>query len=74
MMPIFDEPWDAAESDRLRSAMQAEPAVRYGIADREPSKPAAEGVTAFGFGPGAGEPTAVCFTRHSIEVSNGTRN
>lgn len=44
---ISQEPWDSADGDRLRRAMEAELAARYGIPDQETDKPTAENVDVF---------------------------
>ncbi|MET9357938.1 GNAT family N-acetyltransferase [Streptomyces sp. NPDC006617] len=44
---IAEEPWEGADGDRLRGAMEAELAARYGIPDQENDKPTAENVDLF---------------------------
>lgn len=46
-LTISEEPWDDADGARLRGAMEAELAARYGIPDQETDKPAAENVDVF---------------------------
>nr|WP_215207641.1 GNAT family N-acetyltransferase [Streptomyces sp. CHD11] len=44
---ISEEPWDSADGERLRGAMEAELAARYGIPDQETDKPTAQDVDVF---------------------------
>jgi GNAT superfamily N-acetyltransferase len=44
---ISEEPWDSADGDRLRGAMEVELAARYGIPDQETDKPTAQDVDVF---------------------------
>ena len=46
-LTISEEPWDSVDGDRLRSAMEAELAARYGIPDQEGHKPTAENVDVY---------------------------
>jgi GNAT superfamily N-acetyltransferase len=46
-LTISEEPWDSVDGDRLRGAMEAELAARYGIPDQESDKPTAENVDVY---------------------------
>jgi GNAT superfamily N-acetyltransferase len=46
-LTIVEEPWESADGARLRGAMEAELAARYGIPDQETDKPTAENVDVF---------------------------
>jgi len=46
-MTIVEEPWDSADSVRLRRAMQVELAARYNMPDQEAEPPTAETISVF---------------------------
>ncbi|MEW1602287.1 GNAT family N-acetyltransferase [Streptomyces sp. NPDC093808] len=47
MPAVSEEPWDGADGVRLRAAMEAELAARYGIPDQETDKPTARDTDVF---------------------------
>jgi putative acetyltransferase len=46
-MTVSEEPWESADGERLRRAMEVELAARYGIPDQETDKPTAENVDVY---------------------------